>query len=261
MKGNYKELHKKYPSVFYFESTYGFIPDRIACANITFDKNDLETAISPKAWVIDNLLSAFLMLLNQSTVLSLHTAFITMLRQSIRLKYIRTHGDFLRYFFARNLNEKLNQLKTSQTVLMAVFSSKLKNKKDGTKEYFGNHWSLAVLHKETDTLRLYDSAYKELGFEQIILDLFKLANSISSIYNLTQAAWLLGWTYSNEVYSVQQENGYDCEIFVPLNTFHKSLGIAKPRLISGDHVSNVYRHQLVFVSSKSILPSYSGKCD
>ena len=120
------------------------------------------------------------MLLNQSAVFSLDTAFVTMLRQSIRLKYIRTHGDFLRYFFARNLNEKLNQLKTSQSVLIPVFNIKLKNGKDQTKEYFGNHWGLAVLHKETATLRLYDSAHKELGFENIIPQLLKSANSISS---------------------------------------------------------------------------------
>ena len=207
MKGNDKELHKKNPRILEFESTYGLIPDRIACANIIFNKSDLETVISPKAWVIDNLLSAFLMLLNQSTVFSLDTAFVTMLRQSIRLKYIRTRGDFLRYFFVRNLNEKLNQLKASQSVLIPVFNSKLKNRKDGTKEYIGNNWGLAVLHKETATVRLYDSAHKELGFEHVVPHLLKLANSISSTYNLTQAEWPLRWTYCNEVYSVQQGNG------------------------------------------------------
>ena len=117
---------------------------------------------------------------------------------------MRTHRDFLRYFFERNLNEKLNQLKTSQSVLIPVFNSKLKNSTDGAKEYFGNHWGLAVLHRETATFRLYDSAHKELVFEHIIPHLLNLANSISSTYNLTQSEWPLRWTYCNKVYSVQQ---------------------------------------------------------
>ena len=78
MEGNEKELHNKNPSVFEFESTYGFISDRISCPNIMFDKSDLETVISLKSWVIDNVLSSFLMLLNQSTVFSVDTAFETM---------------------------------------------------------------------------------------------------------------------------------------------------------------------------------------
>ena len=35
MKGNDKESHNTNPSCFYFESTYRFVPDRIACANMT----------------------------------------------------------------------------------------------------------------------------------------------------------------------------------------------------------------------------------
>ena len=51
-----------------------------------FDKSELETVISPKASIIDNLLSAFLMLLNQGTILSLDTTFVTKVHLSIRLK-------------------------------------------------------------------------------------------------------------------------------------------------------------------------------
>ena len=49
IKGNDKELHNSNPSVLDFESTYGFIPDRIACDNIAFNKSDIGTVISPKA--------------------------------------------------------------------------------------------------------------------------------------------------------------------------------------------------------------------
>ncbi len=52
------------------------------------------------------------------------------------------------------------------------------------------------------------------------------------------------WTYSREVYSVQQRNGYDCGIFVMMNTFYVSRGIDTPRLIPEDHVSNNYRPNL-----------------
>ena len=218
MAGNENEL-RKYSSVFEFESTLRFIPDRIACVNITFDKSDLETVISPKSWVIYNVLSAFLMLLNQSTVSLLERALVTILRQSIRLKCVRIHGYFLRYFFAPNLSEKLNQLKTSQSVLIPVLSSKLKNRKDRTKEYFGNHWGPAVLHKGTATLRFDDSADKKLGFERIIPHLLKLANSISSTYKLNQGKQQLRWTYYNKLCSIQQENGFDCGIFEIQNSF------------------------------------------
>ena len=129
--------------------------------------------------------------------------------------------------------------------MIPVFNSKLMNGQDGTKEYFGNHWGLAVLHKETATLWLYNSSDKELEFEHIIPHLRKLANSISSTYNLTQAERQLRWTYCDEVYSVQKGNGYDCGIFVMLNAFHVSRGIAKPRLIPRDHVSNFYLPQLI----------------
>ena len=47
-----------------------------------------------------------------------------------------------------------------------------------------------------------------------------------------------------QVYSKQQENGYDCGIFVMLNAFPVSRGRISPELIPGIHVSNIYRPQL-----------------
>ena len=52
MTGNDKELQNTNLIVFEFEFTYGLTLDRIACASITFDKSDIETELSTKAWVI-----------------------------------------------------------------------------------------------------------------------------------------------------------------------------------------------------------------
>ena len=43
---------------------------------------------------------------------------------------------------------------------------------------------------------------------------------------------------------MQQDNGYDCGIFVVMNAFYVSQGIIKPVLIPSDHVSGTYRTNL-----------------
>ena len=124
------------------------------------------------------------------------------------------------------------------------------------KGYTGDHWGLAVLDKQSSTLRLYDSSYAARGFELIIPHITQFANSISSRHELTNSEWPRQWTYCPAVYSVQQENGYDCGIFVMMNAFHVSRGIIKPRLIPGEHVSNTYRPILglcILQSNASIL--------
>ena len=52
------------PNISEFESVYGLIPERISCGYVTFNKQGIETVIAPQSWVIDNVMSAFMMLLN-----------------------------------------------------------------------------------------------------------------------------------------------------------------------------------------------------
>ncbi len=52
-----------------------------------------------KDWIFDNIIGAFLMLLDQDTVFALDTVFVTMLQQAIHNNYIATHPKFLEFFF------------------------------------------------------------------------------------------------------------------------------------------------------------------
>ena len=78
----------------------------------------------------------------------------------------------------------------------------------------------------------------------IVPDLQLLVNTIRSRYETTQAEWPIQWIYCREVYSVQQDNDYDCGIFVIMNAFYVSQGIVKPVLIPSDHASHTYRPNL-----------------
>ena len=128
--------------------------------------------------------------------------------------------------------------------MLSVFNPKLTNIRNRKKIDEGNHWGLAVLDKNSVTLRLYDSSHALHIFEHIIPDLLLLANNTRSQYEITQPEWSMQWMYCREVYSVQQSNGYDKDIFVMMNTFSVSQGIVKPILIPGDHVSDTYRPNL-----------------
>ncbi len=129
-------------------------------------------------------------------------------------------------------------------MLVPMFNSKLKTLGNGRKEYAGNHWALAVFHKDTATLRLYDSIHSSDGYTHIIPHLLQFANSVGSTYAIPQTEWPQRWILSTDVYSVQQGNGFDCGIFLMVNAFYLSRGILEPKLIPGEYVSNVYRPQL-----------------
>ena len=61
---------------------------------------------------------------------------------------------------------------------------------------------------------------------------------------------------SFEVFSVEQGNGDDCEIFAMLNAYYVSLGINRPPIVPGTHVSKIYQAQLALClleSDKSFL--------
>ena len=144
------------------------------------------------------MIGAFLTLLNRGTILVLEKTFVTMLRQAIHNKNIATQEEFLKFFFGQSLHNTMCQLKICQSVLISVFNTKITGTKNGRKECSGDHCGLAVLDKYSATLRLYDSSHP------ILSHLLQLNYSIRSKYELTQAEWLVQWTYFREVYSVQQ---------------------------------------------------------
>ena len=185
-----------------------------------------------------------MMLLNEGNVFAVDSVFVEMLRRAIRLKLIPNYESFLQYYFPRDIGTLLCKLKACQSVLIPIFNSTMKKTVSGKEEYSGDHWGLAVLHKPSASLRLYDSIHGANGFEHILPHILLLANSIRSRHNLTEAEWPIQWTYCPQVYSIQQGNGCDCGIFVMLNAFYVSRGVIRPKLIPGAHVSNVYRPQL-----------------
>ena len=127
------------PSVSEFRFLYGQIPDRISCGTMTFDKKEIETVITPESWVFGNVISAFIMLLNQGNAFAVDRTFVPMLRTAIRLKLIPNYEAFLEYYFQRNADAVLSKLKECQFVKMSVFNSKLKKTKNGKEGYSGDH--------------------------------------------------------------------------------------------------------------------------
>ena len=89
------------PSISEFQSLYVLIPDRISCSTITFDKKDIDTVIMPKSWVIDNVISAFMMLLNQGNGFAVDSTFVPIFRTAIRLKSIPDYDSFFGALFSK----------------------------------------------------------------------------------------------------------------------------------------------------------------
>ena len=156
------------PKISEFQSLHGLIPDRISSGTITFDKKEIDTVITPKPWVIGNLISAFMILLNQRNAFAVGTTFTPMLRTSIRLKSIPDYEAFLEYHFQRIIDTVISKLKECQFGIIPIFNSKLKKTKSGKEQYNGDHCGIAVLHKSPSSLRLYDSMDGAQGFEHIM---------------------------------------------------------------------------------------------
>ena len=92
------------------------MPDRISCGNINFNKKDIETVVTPESWVFGNMISAFMMLLNQGNAFAVDTTFDPMLCMAIRLKSISGYKAFLEYYFPRDIDTVVSKLKECQSV-------------------------------------------------------------------------------------------------------------------------------------------------
>ena len=195
------------PSTSEYQSLHGLIPDRISSGTITFDKKDIETVITPESWLIDNTISASIMLINQGNAFADDTTFVPMLRIAVRLKSILDYDAFLEYYFQRNMDAAVSKLNEFQPA--AIVNSMWKKTNNGKEEYSGGHLGLALLHKSSAALRLYGSIHRSQGFEHMMPHMLLLANSIRYPYNFTEEEWQIHWTYCRQVYSVQRINGYD----------------------------------------------------
>ena len=65
------------PRILEFQSLHGLIPVRISCDNIAFNKKEIgTTTITLESWFLRNMVSAFVMLLNQGNAFAVETNFI-----------------------------------------------------------------------------------------------------------------------------------------------------------------------------------------
>ena len=133
------------------------------------------TFIRPRAWVCDSTISAFMMLINQGSILAFDKSFVIFLRNFVYQRTVKTHADFLRRLFGRRFDQVLSRLNISRTVLIPLSNADVQGKKR-------NHWGLTVLHKPSETLRVYDSKHRTFMFNDIIPHILRLANSIQSLY-------------------------------------------------------------------------------
>ena len=81
-------------SILEFQILYGLILDRISCGTITFNKKDIETVITLESRVIHNVISAFMILVNQWNAFAVDTTFVSMLCKAILLKSVPDYKDF-----------------------------------------------------------------------------------------------------------------------------------------------------------------------
>ena len=66
-------------------------------------------------------------------------------------------------------------------MIITILNSKLKKTKNGKEEYSDDHWGgLAILHKSSAFLRLYDSIHGSEVFEHVMPHILLLAKSIHS---------------------------------------------------------------------------------
>lgn len=82
-----------------FQSLYGLIPNSICCGVIISNKKDIEAVITPERWVIDNQLSAFMMLVDEGNALAVYKISFQCCARLFVLNYYRIWKLFSRVIF------------------------------------------------------------------------------------------------------------------------------------------------------------------
>lgn len=106
-----------------------------------------------------------------------------------------------------------------------------------------NHWGLAVLHKDSATIRIYGCSHSLFSFTDLLPTLLDFASSIQEVYGFIASQWPAKWIISPEILSKQQGNSYDCTIFTMFIAYYASRGIVRPSVYSGERINEVYRSQ------------------
>ncbi len=203
--------------------------------SLSVTKSELVIFIRPKAWVCVSPISAFMMLINREGTVTFDRSFVTFFRNVLHQGAVEIYADFHRQFFGRRFDEVLTRLKNARALLIPLFNADAQGENR-------NYWELAVLHKPSATLSVYDSIHDSFKFNDITPHLLRLANSTHSLYELLSHEWPEQWNQSLQKFSAQQGNGDDCGIFT--NAYYVSHGIDRPPIVPGAHVSKIYRPQL-----------------
>lgn len=100
---------------------------------MTFNKEYIETEITPESWVIDNLISEFMMLHNQRNAFAVETGFVRTLCVDLRFKSIPDYETLLEHYFQRNIDPAMTKLKEFQSLSILIVNSESKKTKNGKK--------------------------------------------------------------------------------------------------------------------------------
>ena len=100
----------------------------------------------PELWVIDNVISAPMMLLNQGNAFPVATTFVLILCTTIRLKSIPYYGAFLVYTFPKYIDTVVSKLNEFLSVLIPILSRKFRKTKNGKGEISVDHCGSTAEH-------------------------------------------------------------------------------------------------------------------
>ncbi len=156
------ETHR---SVRDFEEAYGSTPDCIRAFDIVVEKRHLLNLIIPRPWINDDPITAMMNHLDYGSTVDFSTSFVILLRRDVQNKWVVEHAEFIQKHLGQSLNQVMSRLRICRSVPILLFES--------------SHWVLAVLHKPTASVRIYDSLHNCRFLEDSIGHSLKLANSMN----------------------------------------------------------------------------------
>ncbi len=140
---------------------------------------------------------------------------------------VKSAADFLlQQYSSPGINILIHRLRRCESVHIQLFN--------GDHTGNRNHWSLAVLRKQTETIYLYDSL-------SLLPNLRILAKSIHSKLGTESTSWPRDWSISAEVRSIQQSNTDDSGIFTMFKAFFTSRGVFNPEFTADKFIYKNYR--------------------
>ncbi len=221
-----------------FEDSYGKIPDRISCGNVTLHSSSLKSVITPGNRVQDSTISAFFGLIaNRGTVMP-DATFLILFRRAKHQITIKSKSEFFRHQYR---NSGLVQLIFSLGYCQNSFIPLFNRDRTGNEKYC----RLAALDKSCSIVRVYSPLRVALQYIKV------LAESLGTKYSVSDTEWPTTWQISEEVYSSQQSNTDDCGTFTMQDSFFVSQGIMMISLICNERHAASYWFSLELSPLKS----------